>query len=183
MNKNGPGLLETMQEQLGYMNKIVSDLQDYARPLKTELAETDLRRLIDDALSITNVPETIDVHVEIEENAEQLIVDKALMKRVFANLITNAVQAMPDGGLLTIRASETDKIVLVSIHDTGVGIPKENLDKVFTAMFTTKARGQGFGLPVCKRIMEAHGGTISLESTVGKGTTILIRLPIREETN
>ena len=183
MNRNGPGLLETMEEQVGYMNKIVCDLQDYAKPLKAELAETDLRGLIDDTLSITNVPETIDVHIEIETSAHNLIMDKALMKRAFANLITNAVQAMPDGGRLTIRASKTGGIALVSIHDTGVGIPKENLDKLFTVMFTTKARGQGFGLAVCKRIAEAHGGEISVESTVGKGTTILIRLPNREETN
>jgi len=175
-----PMLLETMEEQVGYMNKIVCDLQDYARPLKPELGPTNLRRLMEEIVSAADVPESIDVSIEIEENVRELNVDHGLMKRAFTNLVTNAFQAMPDGGRLSIRALKADKMALVSIQDTGAGIPKENLDKVFTPMFSTKAKGQGFGLAACKRIVEAHGGTISLESGVGKGTTVFIKIPVTE---
>jgi PAS domain S-box-containing protein len=180
LEKNRPALVESMEEQIGYMNKIVSDLQDYARPLKPELAPTNLRRLIDEILSTAGVPISIDVSIEIEENVQELNIDHGLMKRAFTNLVTNAVQAMPHGGRLTIRALKADKMGLISIQDTGAGIPKENLDKVFTPMFSTKAKGQGFGLAACKRIVEAHNGKISLESTVGKGTTVFIKIPIAE---
>jgi signal transduction histidine kinase len=180
LEKNRPVLLETMEEQIGYMNKIVSDLQDYARPLKPELGPTNLRRLFDDILSAAGLPISIDVSIEIEENVQELNIDHGLMKRAFTNLVTNAVQAMPDGGRLTIRALKADRIALISIQDTGAGIPKENLDKVFTPMFSTKAKGQGFGLAACKRIVEAHNGKISLESTTGKGTTVFIKIPITE---
>jgi len=176
-----PMLLETMEGQVGYMNKIVCDLQDYARPLKPELGPINLRRLMDEILSATDLPESIEVSIEIEENVQELIVDQSLMKRAFTNLVANAVQAMPDGGRLAIRALKADKIALISIQDSGGGIPKENLEKVFTPMFSTKAKGQGFGLAACKRIVEAHGGTISLESSVGKGTTVFIKIPITDE--
>jgi PAS domain S-box-containing protein len=181
LEKKRPMLLETMEEQVGYMNKIVSDLQDYARPLKPELATTNLRRLMDEILSAAVVPESISVSVVIEENVRELTVDHTLMKRAFTNLVTNAVQAMPDGGRLSIRALKADKMALISIQDTGAGIPKENLDKVFTPMFSTKAKGQGFGLAACKRIVEAHGGSISFESGVGKGTAVFIKIPITDE--
>lgn len=181
MEDKRPMLLETMEGQVGYMNKIVCDLQDYARPLKPELGPINLRRLMDEILSATDLPESIEVSIEIEENVQELIVDQSLMKRAFTNLVANAVQAMPDGGRLAIRALKADKIALISIQDSGGGIPKENLEKVFTPMFSTKAKGQGFGLAACKRIVEAHGGTISLESSVGKGTTVFIKIPITDE--
>jgi len=180
LEKNRPALLETMEEQIGYMNKIVSDLQDYARPLKPELAPTNLPRFIDEILSEAGVPASIDVSTEIEENIQELSIDHGLMKRAFTNLATNAIQAMPDGGRLTIRALKADGMALISIQDTGAGIPKENLGKVFSAMFSTKAKGQGFGLAACKRIVEAHNGKISLESAVGKGTTVFIKIPVTE---
>jgi two-component system sensor histidine kinase HydH len=86
---------------------------------------------------------------------------------------------MPDGGTLEIRSRETDGVVEIAFSDSGVGMPKEIQEKLWTPLFTTKAKGMGFGLPICKRIVEAHGGSISVESEVGSGTTFRIRLPIR----
>ncbi|MGZ7164231.1 MAG: ATP-binding protein, partial [Halobacteriota archaeon] len=89
----------------------------------------------------------------------------------------NAVQAMPNGGTLTISAATDDGSVMVSVHDTGVGIPDDIRDKLFTPLFTAKAKGTGLGLAVVKRIVDAHGGTITFESEEGKGTTFTVTLP------
>jgi len=167
-------------EQVEYMNKIVFDLQDYARPVKSELVETSLHRLIDGILSTMTIPENVKVSIAIEEGFPKLMVDPALMRRVLTNLVTNALQAMLDGGLLTIRASKTAETASISIQDKGVGIPEENLPKLFQPLFTTKARGQGFGLPVCQRLVEAHGGTITVESQVGKGSTFTVQIPLKK---
>jgi len=99
------------------------------------------------------------------------------MQRVFVNLFNNAVDAMQDDGELSISLVRQNGKLLINVKDTGVGISEENLARVFTPLFTTKAKGQGFGLPVCKRIVEAHNGAIGLESEVGKGTTFRIELP------
>jgi len=170
-----------IQEQLEYMNKIVSDLQDYARPLKPELVETSLHQLINYTLSTIKVPETVKVSIMIEEDFPKLRVDPQLMKRVFTNLITNALQAMPDGGQLMIRLSKKEETAFISIQDTGVGIPKENLPKLFHPLFTTKSKGTGFGLPVCKRLVKTHDGSITVESKVGRGSTFTVKMPLRRE--
>ncbi len=176
------GLRETFEDmtvQVEYMNKIVFDLQDYARPLETKLVETDLRHLMEETLSTLMVQENIKVSLLIPEDFPKLLVDSTLMRRVFTNLITNAHQAMPEGGELTIKASRVDKDVLINIKDTGIGIPKENLEKIFKPLFTTKAKGTGLGLPACKRLAEAQSGSITVESEVGKGSIFTVRIPLR----
>ena len=103
--------------------------------------------------------------------------DPDLLKRILGNLVTNAIQAMPNGGDLSIRVfREIDEVVLV-VEDTGVGIPDEVKPKLFTPLFTTKSKGQGFGLAVVKRATEALGGTINFESQKGKGTKFVLRFP------
>ncbi len=104
--------------------------------------------------------------------------DVQLLKRVLINLVTNAVQAMPEGGELTIKAqTNNNKKIQITVEDTGSGIPEEIKPKIFTPLFTTKSKGQGFGLAVCKRVIEAQNGTISFESEEGKGTKFIIELP------
>jgi signal transduction histidine kinase len=99
------------------------------------------------------------------------------MTRVFSNLIKNSFDAMPSGGELLISDKlEKDKVVL-EFSDTGSGMSKQDLEKLWTPFFTTKARGMGVGLPICKKIVEAHGGKIEVESAVNKGTTFRIYLP------
>ncbi len=167
----------TLDDQIEYMNKIVSDLQDYARTINLKLVDTNLEQLIRDILLVITIPSIIEVSIELPDNL-RLMVDPAYMKRVFINLFTNAMQAMPNGGVLRISASKTASDVLIHVKDTGVGISEENLTKLFQPLFTTKAQGQGFGLAVCKRIVEAHGGVITVESIVGEGSTIIIRFPL-----
>jgi signal transduction histidine kinase len=88
---------------------------------------------------------------------------------------------MSGEGKLTIEASQTGDTACISVVDTGCGIPGENMEKLFQPLFTTKAKGQGLGLPVCKRFVEAHGGEITVESEVGRGSTFTIRIPFNME--
>lgn len=169
-------MLQTIENQVGYMDKIVSDLQDYARPVKLEIVETNLTDLVTDTLSPITIPENIEISLELRDL--WLNLDPALMKRVITNLVTNALQAMPKGGRLTFTSSESKKAVSVSLRDTGIGIPEQNLDKLFQPLFTTKCKGQGFGLSVCKRLVEAHNGKIMVESKEEEGSTFTIRIPL-----
>jgi signal transduction histidine kinase len=97
------------------------------------------------------------------------------------NLVNNAVQAMSKGGKLTIHAYKEANETIISFKDTGVGIPEAVKSKLFTPMFTTKSKGQGFGLAVIKRMTESLGGTVTFESQEGKGTTFIVRLPFKNE--
>jgi len=170
--------LHMMEASIGYMNKIVSDLQNYAAPLQPQPAKVSTHQLLKEILSTTAIPPRVKVSVTVEKGSETLNADPDLIKRVFMNLTVNAVQAMPQGGELKITAQNNGEEELISFQDTGVGISRETLPKLFEPLFTTKAQGQGLGLAVCKRVMEAHGGTITVDSTIGKGSTFTARLPI-----
>ena len=173
--------LMEIEKNIDYINKIVQDLQDYARPLNPNSGEADLKPIIEKMIQKNGVPKNINVSVKVEDETRKLVADSDYLNRILYNLVTNAVQAMPKGGKLTIQAYKDKKDVVISVKDTGVGIPKEIQSKMFTPMFTTKAKGQGFGLPVVKRMTESLGGTVSFESQEGKGTTFTIRLPNKKK--
>ena len=174
--------LNTVERQVNYMNKIVSDLLDYARPIHPDLTEISMHQLIQSTLLSLEIPETIEVSVVVPKKMT-LKVDPVLMRRVLINLITNSVQAMADGGKLMIKASKKREELLISVKDTGIGIRKEDLSKLFQPLFTTKSKGQGFGLPVCKRIIDAHNGEITVKSKVGKGSTFTLKIPLGDQKN
>ena len=159
------------------MNGVVTGLTDFARPIRLGLVETDARQLIDEVLSTSPIPQNVKAAVKVEDDLPRLLIDPQMMRRVLTNLILNAVQAMPRGGKLTVRVSKSGETILISVRDTGRGIPDEILPKLFNPLFTTKTRGQGLGLATCKRLVEAHGGTITVESQVGKGTTFTVNMP------
>ena len=106
-------------------------------------------------------------------------IDTDQIQQVLVNVITNAVQAMPQGGKLTISAQKRNKSLAVGVTDTGCGIAQEVIDKIFDPLFTTRAKGIGFGLAVCKSIIERHEGNIKVKSGMGKGTTFTIELPLK----
>ncbi len=176
-NKNKQDTLESIsiiQEQVDYISKIVTDLQDYAKTLKPEIKEVDLPELIASSFSIIKVPENIVLTVNIEDHLK-MRTDPTFIRRTLTNLVNNAIQAMPKGGKLTITASQKENQTTITVEDTGKGIPEEIKPKLFTPLFTTKSKGQGFGLAVTKRLIEALGGTISFESEAGKGTIFFIK--------
>jgi PAS domain S-box-containing protein len=169
--------LLAIEKNAEYINKIVVDLQDFAKPLKPHAEETDLKSIIDDLLTKNSLPKNIKPSVKVDDEARKIMADSAYMKRIMGNLVTNAAQAMPDGGKLLIKTYKESNDTIITVEDTGVGIPDDVKSKLFQPLFTTKSRGQGFGLAVCKRLVEALDGTIDFESQEGKGTKFTIRLP------
>lgn len=175
--------LDIIERQIDYVNKIVQDLQDFSKPIKPNLKKIDLDKVCRELISKTSVPENITVLCQVQPDAKQLVSDPDLLRRVMVNLVTNAVQAMPDGGKLGIKAYPDGQDVVLTVDDTGCGITKDASVKLFTPLFTTKAKGQGFGLAVVKRMTEALGGTVTFESEVGKGTRFFVRLPSKAKIN
>ena len=169
--------LDEIQKNIDYINKIVADLQDYARPLKPSAKGTDLENLCRDVFLKSNIPNNIKASFKAEKEAKQVMADPDLIRRIISNLVLNAIQAMPNGGELSVYAYRKEGGLVIEVKDTGEGIPDEVKGKLFTPMFTTKSKGQGFGLAVVKRVTEAMNGTVSFESEQGKGTTFIISLP------
>ncbi len=169
--------LKEIEKNTDYINKIVADLQDFARPLNPQEEEADIKLIIDDLLSKNGLPENVKVSVKVESDASRVFADSSFINRIMYNLVTNAVQAMPNGGDLTIHAFKEANDFMLTVKDSGVGIPEKVKSKLFSPMFTTKAKGQGFGLAVIKRMTEALGGDVSFESQEGKGTTFTVSLP------
>jgi PAS domain S-box-containing protein len=159
-----------------YSNKIVDDLLDYAREPKLQLEKTTLRNIVTEALSQVTVPKGIELANDVG-GEQTILVDKSKMQRVVVNLIRNAIEAMPTGGRVTIESKEDPPNVHLSVSDTGPGIPIEVQAKIWKPLKTTKAKGIGLGLTICKRFVEAHHGKIEVQSETGKGATFKITLP------
>jgi signal transduction histidine kinase len=168
--------LAGIDKNIDYISKIVTDLQDYAKTIAPVAKEVDLGVLCRDVISKL-VPQGIETICQFEKGTEILVSDSDLLKRILSNLVSNAVQAMHENGKLVIHSYKEASDVLISVQDTGDGIPDEIKPKLFTPLFTTKSKGQGFGLAVVKRMSDALGGTVTFESQEGKGTTFTIRLP------
>ncbi len=183
--KNAMESLDAIQSNIDYINKIVADLQDYARPLNPRGQETSIKSVFNEILTSNGIPKKVKVTVEVEDKADRIMADPDYLKRVASNLTLNAVQAMPEGGRLTIRAfaDKQTNDILITVRDTGIGIPEDVKPKLFTPMMTTKSKGQGFGLAVVKRMTEGLGGTVTFESEEGKGTTFIVRLPPSKKRN
>jgi len=160
------------------LNNIITDLLEYSREIRLELTETAPKSIMKEASSMVEIPKNIQIS-DLIQREPKIEVDVEKMKRVFVNIIKNAIDAMPEGGKLTIKSKESDGNLEIAFTDTGVGMSKETLEKLWTPLFTTKAKGMGLGLAICKRIVEAHGGKIFVESTVGKGSTFTVTIPIK----
>lgn len=137
-----------------------------------ELLETDLKEYI------ARQGRTIEVVRDLAPALPRVSADRALIRQAILNLLLNAVDAIPSEGRITVRTREQKGSVEISVADNGIGIPEENLPKIWNLYFTTKPAGIGLGLPTAKRIVEEHDGTIEVESRPGRGTTFTIRLPL-----
>lgn len=174
-------------EQADRCKKIVSGLLHFSRQNKTLLKPTDLRDLVDRGLKTLKIPDNIRLVVRYDDKNPIAEIDGDQIIQVLTNLANNAIAAMPDGGELTIRTSDTENTVIIEVSDTGFGIPKENLKKVFEPFFTTKqiGEGTGLGLSITYGIVKMHRGDIRVESNADKqagptGTTFRVELPRRE---
>ncbi len=173
-------MLELIEKDIEYSNKIVDDLLEFSRELQLDFTVVSLRVVIKEALSLVKIPQDIKI-VNKTPSKLQAKADMRMMKRVFVNIIKNAVDAMPRGGKLTITSMKVNRCLKITFSDTGMGMSKSVLEKLWTPLFTTKAKGIGLGLPICKRIVEAHGGNISVKTSVGKGTTFTVVVPVKPE--
>ena len=121
----------------------------------------------------------IKVKIEFEDNLPKLMIDPTLMNIVFSNIISNAIDAMKNNGTLTIVTKKNNNHVVISFKDTGIGISKENMSKIFEPLFSTKVHGIGLGLMSCKNIMDVHKGKIEVDSKVGKGSEFKVSLLVK----
>jgi two-component system NtrC family sensor kinase len=178
--------LETVQQQIARVTAIVQSLLDKTRRPPLELAPVApgaaLERLAE-LVRPTLVPARIELSVAVEPALPHLAADPGQLEQALLHLVTNAIDAMPDGGRLELAARRDGRDVVLSVADSGTGIPAEDLARVFEPLYTTKPRGRGtgLGLPIVREIVAAHGGTVSLESDPGGGTTALVRVPAAPE--
>jgi signal transduction histidine kinase len=171
-------MLKLIERDVEYSNKIIEDLLEYSREIRLDLIESTPRSITEDALRLVKPPRNVTV-LNLTAVTPRMTVDVEKVKRAFLNIIKNAFDAMPQGGKLTITSAEANGNVKVEFADTGTGIGEAAMEKLWSGPFTTKAKGIGLGLPISKRIVEAHGGSISVESEAGRGTAFTVTLPIR----
>jgi two-component system sensor kinase FixL len=172
--------LELLEKEVSTSERIISSLLGFAHPKPPLRHKVNVNEIIDEVSKRNKIPGRIKVEVRLTKTLPSIIADPVQLTQVFGNLVLNSIQAMPEGGVLVIETNlDNRKYVVASFADTGNGIHEDILEKLFEPLFTTKAKGIGLGLAVSKTLVEGHGGTIEVESTVGKGSTFTVKLPIR----
>jgi two-component system NtrC family sensor kinase len=178
--------LSKMESEINRCSKIIRNLLDFARQKEPMLKPVDINQVIEQVLAMVSHQaqiQKIEVVRELSPSLPKVIADFDQLQQVFTNLTLNAIQAMSGGGKLTLRSSVVDTEVKIDVQDTGCGIPKENMSKLFTPFFTTKEKGKGvgLGLAVVHGIIERHKGRIKVQSEVGKGTTFSVYLGVHSD--
>lgn len=180
-------LLAILEEEADRLNRLVSDLLNYARPVSLHLQQVELREVVERALAL--VPQQTDLDVELVESEPvgKVLGDANLLRQVFENLILNAAQAMSrEGGLLSVRIAKSSEHgiggVDVVVEDTGEGMDTSVRDRALLPFFTTRPSGTGLGLAIVARFVRAHGGKLEIKSAAGKGTSVRVFLPREEPT-
>ncbi len=169
--------LDIIDEEVNNANKVISDLLSFSRVTKPTVSLVKVGSIISDALKRVTMPENVKLTVDVDPSLPMVMVDAVQIRQVFINIILNALEAMPEGGRLEIKARSKAEFVTVEFADTGCGIPESVRGKIFDPLFTTKPKGIGLGLAMSKSIMERHGGDIGVRSKEGKGTTLTLSLP------
>ena len=177
--------IETIQREALRCRRIVQNLLDFASQSQLSLVSLNLNEVIEHTLPLLEFQvsmQGVRIYQEYEPDLPRLMADRDQLQKVFVNLVLNAAQAMAEGGALTVRTRSSEGHIVIEFSDTGVGIPEENRDRIFDPFFSTKGvgRGTGLGLSVSYGIVEQHGGTISVQSEVGVGSTFTVTLPLRE---
>jgi signal transduction histidine kinase len=172
--------MDIIDSEIKRLDRVVQTLVDFTRPRDLHLEEVDLRRMLEDvALLAAPDAEQHGVTIERQIPAQRLPVkvDVDLMKQAFLNVVINGVQAMPNGGVLTISARSEGNVVFAEIQDQGSGIPKDMHEKVFELYFTTKKEGSGIGLAQTYQILQWHYGSVDFESAETTGTIFRFQIP------
>jgi len=179
LDKKSIEALEIIEKSVRYADKIVSDLLDYSKVILLELEETTPKLILQETLSGIEIPKNVQL-INLTQDEPKIKADLEKMKRVFTNIIKNAIDAMPNGGKLTINCQVKNQNLEFEFSDTGLGMSTDIVENAGKPFFTTKSKGIGLGLAISKRIVEAHGGKITIQSEEGKGTIVRIMLPIKQ---
>lgn len=170
--------LERIERQIGLADRVITALSDFARLPVPELKPVSAQETVKDVLELNPVPKQIAVSFEFPAQLPPVLGDARQLQIVFGNLVRNARDAMlPQGGSLTIAAEAIDGAVAVTVADTGVGIPRDSLERIMEPLFSTKARGIGLGLAITRSIVEKHGGRLQVASEQGVGSRFTVLLP------
>jgi len=180
MDQKTLGMLGLIEKEVEYSNKIVNDLLDFSKDIRLARIKTSIKLIVEETLAKMKIPKKVKI-LNLTERTHEVSVDARQMNRVFENIIKNAVEAMPRGGKLEIKSESVGNSLRITFRDTGVGICKANMGRLGSPLFTTKAKGVGMGLAICKRLTEAHGGSISIDSKEKVGTCVTVTLPIDVE--
>ncbi|MFA5364985.1 MAG: ATP-binding protein [Candidatus Bathyarchaeia archaeon] len=179
VSEKGINAIQVIHRSIDYADNIVNDLLCFASTRIPVLMKTNVNNLIQETFLQVSTPENVKTVLELDE-LPKIDLDKQMMKRVFVNLADNAVQAMEDkGGVLRVTSKRVGKKVEIEFQDTGNGIKPENMEKMFTPFFTTKAQGMGVGLATCKRFIELHRGSIKVKSKEEEGSIFTVTLHIQ----
>ncbi|NOZ25241.1 MAG: HAMP domain-containing protein [Nitrospirae bacterium] len=174
--------LEIIESESLRARDIVQQLLEFSRKWPLKIGKVDVNRLLKDVMDLVSINiknSGIDITTDFSDLPE-INADANQLKQVFLNLINNAIQAMPEGGTLSLRTAKVDNSVIIEVSDTGTGIPDNVAQKIFEPFFTTKRdKGTGLGLPISYRIIKKHGGKIEVKSRVERGTTFRVILPVR----
>ncbi len=175
-------LVDSMKEEIHRLDRLVKDFLDYGKPLKLDIQPVDTGEFLNDMVQIVKAKAESDriAIVERYRALPRIPMDAELMKSCLFNLVTNAFQAMPGGGTLTIDTELREGSFVLSMSDTGTGVSQENLARIFEPFFTTKSQGLGLGLAMTKRVIEEHGGKIEFASVEGQGSEVTVVLPLAE---
>jgi signal transduction histidine kinase len=173
-------LVDKIVDTINHLTVRVEQILGFARPVGLAPSFGNLNRIAKDVLELLRpqiAAHNIDVRLSLAEQATSVMIDESSMRGALMNLILNAIEAMPDGGTLSVASDLTDDAIRLKIADTGRGISEEEAKNIFEPFYTTKEQGLGLGMPYAKKIIEQHGGAISFVSRPGEGTTISIALP------
>ncbi|MFL6337112.1 MAG: response regulator [Pyrinomonadaceae bacterium] len=180
MSESELQLADRIIETITHLSQTVEQIMNFARPLSLSLSEVDLNRVVTDLLQLLG-PQLACAHVEssveLSPAATRARLDESSLRSALTNLLINAVQAMNGGGRLSVKTLRERAGLRVEIADTGTGMTREQVARMFEAFYTTKAKGLGLGMPYAKKVIEEHGGEIGVESSPGAGTLVTIRLP------
>ena len=173
--------LGILEDEIDQAARIVADLLDFSRIKPPDQKAVSLDHMVHQVQDELSLPEEIRWKVEIPRDLPPVRVDPGHLKQILLNLLTNAFQAMPKGGVLNVSALDQGEDLQIRIRDTGTGIALEHQDKIFEPLFTTKERGIGLGLAITKRLVQVNGGAVDFESQEGEGTLFVVHLPVGEE--
>ncbi len=171
--------MDIINQEIGHSDRIITDLLEFSRAKEPVFRPENINLIIKETLDRVRRSPNIEFVLELKDDLPPVEVDALQMHQVFYNITKNALEAMDKGGKLRIKTGLDGAFVEVLFSDTGPGISKENMAKIFEPLFSTKTKGTGLGLCVCSSIVESHNGKIEVDSKVGQGTTFKVKLPIK----